>query len=153
MIKINVDATIFTYLGALSVAGIARDSSGAVLEAFFSCKSGLISPELTEVIGIKEVLSWIKGRKWNSVLLETDSLVIVQVLRSKIPLDSYFGSMISDCLDVWKSLPFVDIIFVKRSANKTAHSLARFSCCIADRSFLDHDLDSGTIAALREDCI
>lgn len=151
--KINVDAAKFLDLGAYSVAGIARDSSGAVLEAFSNCKIGQISSELAEVIGVKEALSWIKDMNWTFVLLETHSLLTVQALRSKLHLASYFGSMIYDCLDILKSLPFVDIVFVKRSANKSAHSLACFSCCVADRFLLYHELDSGTIAALREDCI
>lgn len=49
----NVDATIFSDAGAYSVARIARDSSGVVLEAFSSCKVGQIPPVLAEVIGGK----------------------------------------------------------------------------------------------------
>ena len=69
VIKVNVDAAIFSELGAFSVAGIARDSSGALLEAFSRCKIGQLSPELVEVFGVKEALSWIKVRNWSSVLL------------------------------------------------------------------------------------
>ena len=77
---------------------------------------------------------------------------MVQALRSSLRLDSYFGAVIFDCLDLWRALPVVEIVFVKKSANKAAHSLARFSCCIVDRLFQFEDLDTGTLAALEFDC-
>ena len=122
------------------------------LDAFSSCRQGRCDPELAEAFGMKEALSWIKDHSWRSVLLETDSLVVVQALRSASCMDSYFGSIISECLALWKSLPHVDIIFVRRSANKAVHSLARASCVLADRHFLYSELDSSTIDALIQDC-
>lgn len=122
------------------------------MEAFSKCKSGTIAPELAEAIGVKEVLSWIKERQWPSVLIETDCLLVVQSLRSALPMHYYFGSIISDCLNIWSQVPYVDIVFVKRSANKAVHSLARSSFFIADRYFLYSDLDVNTKFALCADC-
>lgn len=147
-----MDAAIFPASGLFSVAGIARDSNGLVLEAFSKCSSGRIAPELAEAIGVKEALSWIKDRQWKSVLIETDCILIVQSLRSATPLNSYFGSVITDCLNIWSQVPTVDIVFVKRSTNKAVHSLARSSCFIADRFLLYKDLDDVTKSALFQDC-
>lgn len=152
MIKINVDAAIFSAFGTFSVAGIAKDSDGVLIEAFSKCQIGQLAPELAEAIGIKEAIIWIKRKRWKSILLETDSLLVVQALRSPLCYAFYFGSIILDYLDILRILHFVDVIFVRRSANKAAHALACFSCSVADRSLLYSDLDSGTLSALREDC-
>ncbi|XP_062100583.1 uncharacterized protein LOC133806507 [Humulus lupulus] len=59
-IKINVDAAIFSEMGTFSYACIARNETGHPIEAITSCKQGSMSPELAEIMGIREALSWIK---------------------------------------------------------------------------------------------
>ena len=77
MIKLNVDAALFLENGLYSVACIARNDSGEFMEAITSCKMGQITPELAEVFGIREALSWIKRKGWRNVSLETDCLLVV----------------------------------------------------------------------------
>ena len=57
MIKINTDVAIFSSLDRFSFAVVARDHTGSLLEARSSCKSGTVSPEIAEVMGIREALS------------------------------------------------------------------------------------------------
>ncbi|KAH6763495.1 hypothetical protein C2S52_020928 [Perilla frutescens var. hirtella] len=61
--KVNVNAALFTDRGLFGLGMVARDSSGQLVEARTVCREGVVVPELTEVIGIKEVLSWIKSRR------------------------------------------------------------------------------------------
>ena len=67
---------------------------------------------MLEAIGIKEALSWIKLKGWKKVTLESDSLFVIQALRSGVIMDSYFGLFISECLNLWRLIPFVNILFV-----------------------------------------
>ncbi|XP_060961042.1 uncharacterized protein LOC133031536 [Cannabis sativa] len=84
-------------------------------------------------LGIKEALSWVKQKDLRKVVIETDSLTVVQALRSSIPMVSHFGSIISDCKMLLNDLRDVYINFIRRSANNVAHFLARVSYLVADR--------------------
>ena len=53
---------------------------------------------------------------------------------------SWFGDIIDDCKRLLKELPYVNVIFVKRSANAAAHSIAR-----ASASYPDCNFDAGSI--------
>lgn len=86
-------------------------------------------------MGIKEVLRWIKGRQLSDVVVETECLVAVQVIRVSSTLLSYFGRIIQEL----KVLPLelkdkgMFIRFIKRSAKNVAHFLVSYSYSLADR--------------------
>ncbi|KAM6544107.1 hypothetical protein CsatB_008554 [Cannabis sativa] len=141
-VKINTDAALFSDPNRYSFACVARDDSGHVLEAISSCKLGVVTPELAEAMGVREALSWLKKKGWNRVTIESDSLTVVQALRSSLPMSSYFGGVISDCKTLLESVSDVSILFVKRSANGVAHAVARASSYVADRVFRSNDFTS-----------
>lgn len=80
-IKVNMDAALFEDSNCYSYAMKTRDHEGNMMEAASSCKEGSIDPELVEAIRIREALSCIKTRAWLKVVVETDCLVVTQVIR------------------------------------------------------------------------
>uniref|UniRef100_A0A803QBL9 RNase H type-1 domain-containing protein n=1 Tax=Cannabis sativa TaxID=3483 RepID=A0A803QBL9_CANSA len=94
---------------------------------FYFMLTGTVTPELAEAMGVREALSWLKRKGWHRVTIETDCLIVVQALRSPLPMFSYFGSVISDCKTLLKDVNDVFILFVKRSDNGVAHTIARAS--------------------------
>lgn len=42
-------------------------------------------------MAVKEALSWVKDKQWREVVIETDCLVVVQAIRSKVPMTSPFS--------------------------------------------------------------
>ncbi|XP_062101909.1 uncharacterized protein LOC133809260 [Humulus lupulus] len=147
-IKINVDTAIFSNFGSFSYACIARNEAGNPIEAITSCKQGSMSPELAEVMGIREALSWIKQKKWSNVTIETDCLLVIQALRSNATMASYFGDIVFECKRLSQVSSNISIVFVKRSANKVAHALARASYIPADRIFKVGDIPSSIMDVL-----
>ncbi|XP_060966242.1 uncharacterized protein LOC133034831 [Cannabis sativa] len=107
---------------------VARDTNGMLLEAISASRFGVVKPEIAETIGIKETLSWIERKQWSNVVIETDALVVVQAINSSILMPSQFGLLVGDCRALISSLNNVSLKFVKRSANRAAHCLARESC-------------------------
>uniref|UniRef100_A0A803QLB5 RNase H type-1 domain-containing protein n=1 Tax=Cannabis sativa TaxID=3483 RepID=A0A803QLB5_CANSA len=107
---------------------LARNHAGQVLEAFTTSMEEIVRPEIAEIIGIKEALSWIQHHNWQNVLLETDSLVCVQPIQSELHMPSKFGLLVNDCRIILSSLSHVAIQFVERSVNKVPHCLTRSSC-------------------------
>ncbi|XP_062089241.1 uncharacterized protein LOC133795796 [Humulus lupulus] len=151
-LKINVDAASFNEASKHSFAGIARDHNGTFIEAFSVCRAGTVSPELGEVLGVHEALSWIKRRRWVDAVIETDSILVVQALRSNISMDSYFGCVIDDCKVLWKDLNSVSIVFVKRSANGAAHALAKASSFVAERVLVKENISPNVLDVMLQDC-
>ncbi|KAM6569683.1 hypothetical protein CsatB_017668 [Cannabis sativa] len=56
-IKLNVDAAIFDRESKHGFGCVVRNSGGELVSAFAGVKFGKVSPELAEIIGIREVLS------------------------------------------------------------------------------------------------
>lgn len=68
-------------------------------------------------------------------IIETDCLFVVQAIRCSSVQFSYLGRVIDECKGLVSELKnrIVTLNFVKRSANKVAHFLARHSSSVADR--------------------
>lgn len=152
ILKINADAALFTEIGKYSFACVVRDSRGQFLEAISSCKLGMVSPEMDEVLGVREALSWIKRKSWQRVIVESDSLVVIQSIRSSVSMMSYFGSIVEECRSMLKDLPDVKLLFIRRSANSVAHHIARASYYVADRVIRSVDVSLDLLDVIMQDC-
>ncbi|KAM6590959.1 hypothetical protein CsatA_013564 [Cannabis sativa] len=139
-IKVNIDGVIFASDSRFGAAGVARDHQGRFIEGFTVLREGCVDSAIAELIGVKEALSWIKRKQWGSVVVETDSLVVVQAIQSMVNIPSPFGLQVAACRSLMADLPLVTINFVKRSVNKTAHCLARSSCLYSDRIFSEDNV-------------
>ncbi|KAM6576521.1 hypothetical protein CsatB_028358 [Cannabis sativa] len=126
-IKLNVDAATIEREEQYGFGIVARDHFGNCLEARAGCFGGVYSAAVIEALGIKEALSWIKTKNWDYVVVETDSLVTVQAIRSSQTVGSTFDLIIQDCRSALFSLPNVHLYFIKRSTNRAAHYVARQS--------------------------
>ncbi|KAL8121558.1 hypothetical protein AgCh_018338 [Apium graveolens] len=153
MIKVNTDAAIFDNSQCFSFSAVARDHEGGLIEAISRCEGGQLASEVVEALGIKEALSWIKRKSWMEVVVETDSLVCVQAIRSGSVMLSYFGRVIAQCKQLPEELKDrnVSLKFVKRSANKVTHYLARHTCVISDRVWRVDNIHSEFIDVLSND--
>lgn len=134
-VKVNTDAALFTDSNCYSYAIVARDHSGTLLEAISCCKSGSLNPELAEAVGIREALSWVKSKDWSSAIIESDCLGAIQAIRCSSINLSYFGRVVDKCKKLLSDLEACNVTlkFVRRSANRVTHYIARKSNSIADR--------------------
>lgn len=141
-IKINVDAALFNTANKYGYAMIARDHSGRLLSAKTECCMGKVAADLAEAIAFKEALSWIKSEGWRNVVIETDCYKVVQSLRNSETFTSPFGLVISDCKQLMIDFDNAVFYFVKRSANRVAHCLARQSISLPDCIFSETNAPS-----------
>ncbi|KAM6548368.1 hypothetical protein CsatB_020044 [Cannabis sativa] len=143
MIKINVDGATFKADNSYGTSFIVRDSNGAVIFASSSYSNGLLSAPFSEMISIKEALSWIKASNLSEcITIEIDCLTTVQALHCQLDMPSLFGVIVQDCRVILSLLSNVFICHVKGSANKVAHCLARGSCYWSGRNFSESTLPS-----------
>lgn len=94
-----------------------------------------MNPTLAEAIAIKEALNWAKEMAWYPIVVESDCLFVVQLIRSATPMRSRLGNIIEDCRDLVSQFNNIKLQFIKRSANMEAHALARVSHMYPDRIF------------------
>uniref|UniRef100_A0A803NFE6 Reverse transcriptase domain-containing protein n=1 Tax=Cannabis sativa TaxID=3483 RepID=A0A803NFE6_CANSA len=114
-VKINVDAALFESNHSFGFGMVLRDSRGVLVHGRTVLKQGDVNPALAEAMGVREALSWIKTLPLHQCVLETDSLVVVQAIRSSIDMISLFGLVIKDCKELLATLRNVSIYLVKRS--------------------------------------
>ena len=152
-IKINTDAAIVESASGHTFACVARDGTGSCLGAIARGRRGLVSPELAEILGIKEALSWIKEKGWHDVIVESDCLVAIQSIQSSISMQSYFGRLVEECKLLLTQLKpkCVGIKFIKRSANAVAHFLAKSTCIVSDRILGGPDVYPDLLSVLLKD--
>ncbi|XP_074356015.1 uncharacterized protein LOC141695687 [Apium graveolens] len=134
-VKINVDAAIFEDPRHYNYAFLTRDHNGSLVEAISKCSPGRVTPEFAEALGIREALSWTKMKRYHNMVVETDCLRVVQLIRSSFSSLSYLEKVIADCRTCLSDLSSQNAVlrFVRRSANSVAHYLARYSSSITDR--------------------
>uniref|UniRef100_A0A803PV21 Reverse transcriptase n=1 Tax=Cannabis sativa TaxID=3483 RepID=A0A803PV21_CANSA len=149
--KINVDGAIFEAENCFGVGIIIRDQAGYLVEAVSTRKIGVVTPEIAEVIGVKEALSWIKNHDLSDVEIESDSLVVVQAINGEVQMPSQFGMIVQDCRLMISTLNNVLISFVKRSANKAAHCVARKSCFLSGCIFSELNAPSDLLSIVMDE--
>ncbi|XP_074374476.1 uncharacterized protein LOC141714880 [Apium graveolens] len=135
VVKITVDAAIMEHQGVSGIGLIARDHAGNLILARTRCIVEIMNPTLAEAIAVKEALSWAKELPGANFVIESDCLVVVQLIRSATPMRSRIGQIIEECRRSLQELNNVKLYFVKRSANMSAHELAHVAHIYPDRIF------------------
>uniref|UniRef100_A0A803QGE0 Reverse transcriptase domain-containing protein n=1 Tax=Cannabis sativa TaxID=3483 RepID=A0A803QGE0_CANSA len=151
-IKLNVDAAIFDSSSRFGIGFVVRNSVAELLSVVGLYRPGKPDPAVAEAMGIREALSWLKDKSFNQASVESDSLISVQAIHSSVVMYSGFGLIIQDCKSLLESLNNVSLRFVKRSANRAAHVVARQSRLFADRMFTKDVIPSELEVVLLSDC-
>ncbi|CAH9087957.1 unnamed protein product, partial [Cuscuta epithymum] len=131
-LKLNIDATIRG--NRCGLGGLVSDDAGEFVAGFVKIWQGRLSPLEAELVGIREALSWIKEKGWDSVDVESDSLGAIKEILHGSSVSS-LGVIAGDIREI--RLLFADISFshIRRSANMAAHELAQASCSMSDCIF------------------
>ncbi|KAM6570094.1 hypothetical protein CsatB_018079 [Cannabis sativa] len=135
-IKINIDAASFEQENSYGYGMVARDHLGSPLHIQAEYHGGYFPSEVVEAMGIKEALSWIKANHWKGVTIESVSMLAVQAIHSTQLMTYVFGLVVNDCRILLSSLSDVYLRFVRRSANRAAHYVARHARSLTGRSIL-----------------
>ena len=67
--------------------------------------NGLFTVREAEALGIREVLSWVKQKRWSHVVVEMDALQVYLALTNHQQDLSPFGLIISDCIQLQAEIP------------------------------------------------
>jgi len=124
-IKCNVDTAIFNANTIMGYGICFRNST----DNFLLGKSDLNYSSVTvleaEAIGLLESIKMAISKAFHHVMFETDSKILVDLLKSTNPPINEIGDLVSECKTLLLSNPDYVVSFVRKQANKVAHSIAR----------------------------
>ncbi|CAN1332541.1 Putative ribonuclease H protein At1g65750 [Linum perenne] len=124
-LKCNIDAALFQEAGRWGMGAVLRDTSGNLLQYRMSSADGCPNPTECEALALIESINWLSLLPYNNIILELDSLTVVQAMESMEEDDSELGMIIDEAR---RSLPpSWSVNFVRRNGNSTAHTIARHS--------------------------
>jgi hypothetical protein len=131
-IKLNWDATIDVKQQKMVIGIIARDHAGAVLVAVSASRPHVTDPTIAKAIAAWKMVDVCISLGFPKVLLEGDSLEVVNSLQSDGCCWSRYGTTINDTKVLLNSLQEWQICHIKRAANVVAHLLAKHGLTVEE---------------------
>ncbi|XP_017250744.2 uncharacterized protein LOC108221372 [Daucus carota subsp. sativus] len=130
-IKVNIDAACHAQQGYIGIGSVARDENGQFLRASGRRIQGRWKPREAEALGLKEALLWVREWRTSKCVFEMDAKTVVDAIYGDGG-NSYFHTIIEDCVDILHHFHEVVVVFERRSANKVAHVLAQTAYSMTD---------------------
>ncbi|KAL6508356.1 hypothetical protein OROHE_021898 [Orobanche hederae] len=123
-VKLNCDASLFASTGSVAAGGLARDAEGRWIFRFAQRLRG-ISINVAELLAVREGLHLVWERRFEKIMVETDSEVVFQLLEAANTREHTLHYILEDCR-AYKRLPW-DMVFkhTRRGGNSCADFLAK----------------------------
>ncbi|XP_042939486.1 uncharacterized protein LOC122274515 [Carya illinoinensis] len=130
--KLNVDAALFFDLKKAGVGGVLRDERGEMVLAMSKAEHELHDPESVELVAILRGLQFILQLGIRKIVLESDSLLMVEALKANQDSLSLQGNMLKEVKNMMNCFEEKKVQHVCRSGNQVAHTLAKHAWSIPD---------------------
>lgn len=129
-LKLNVDASVVPESSYFSVGMVLRDQNGVYLRGNTMKFPSNVTAFEAEVVGLHEALLKMASNGSQPIIVETDSLLVVQALQNRRKYRLEVGTILEACQGILSSKSNLRVSHVKRLANKAAHLMARVSCSL-----------------------
>ncbi|XP_031125130.1 uncharacterized protein LOC116027568 [Ipomoea triloba] len=115
---------------------VVRDDAGVIHGVVMRTVEGLFSVREAEAMGAREALSWIKGRGWQHVIVETDAQVVANAVQTG---GNYtpFGGLIDEICELLHQFESASLVFISRKFNMPAHVIAKRSLSMVGVEFCE----------------
>jgi ribonuclease HI len=137
VLKCNVDASFYNMAGSTGWGWILRDSHGQFQLAGTNIMHSPLSVVEGEALAIIEAMEVVIDRGFPFVIFESDSKLVVDAISSRQTGVSEFSILISHIQSLLRRNNYFEVKYVKRQANKVAHSLARAAFSMSRRRIFD----------------
>jgi ribonuclease HI len=125
--KVNWDVALDFSAKCLGIGIIVRDYQGFPLAAQSLVHNSLHSPVVAEALGALRAAEFSRDSGFQDVILEGDSLTVVQDIRAMVSNCTAHGQIVEDTWAVLNSRRSWMIGHTKREGNQAAHELAKFA--------------------------
>jgi hypothetical protein len=132
VIKVNWDAAVDKEGQKMGIGIIARDHNGSIVAVLEASRKFITDPTTAEALAAWKMAELCVRMQLDNVVLEGDSLEVVQALNNKDCSWARYGTLINDaklmllCVQQWS------IIHVRRQANGVAHRIAKMALSVSD---------------------
>ena len=100
------------------------DSQGWVLAALTEKVDGVQDAEVIEALAIRRAIRFAIETSFNCVIIESDSLSVVEAIQDTAESTCHIGNIIEDVKILSKTMKSCEFHHTKREANQVAHTLA-----------------------------
>ncbi|XP_021609033.1 uncharacterized protein LOC110612566 [Manihot esculenta] len=122
-----VDCATFSTSDLFGFGAVFEDAEGVFSIAISGYTEGRGSPTIAEALALRQCLMYARDAFLQAGSIFIDSQVLFFTIRSNSEDFSEFGVIVSDCKDILLLCPIILLCWIRRSANKAAHLLARQS--------------------------
>lgn len=152
--KLNTDAAVSNSLGKTGLGAVLRDTAGTVLWAMAHWLPGCKTPLVAESLAMREAVCAVAGMQMQNVVMESDSLQVVQALANESePYLTEVQGIIMDCLEAGKAIPGRMVHHTFRGGNKVAHGLAKYSLSLDRGVSWSNDIPRHIVDIARNDLV
>ena len=126
-VKINFDGAVFSKDNLSGLGAVIRDEYGLVLGSCSKLLPQAYSAMVVEALAAATALALAEDLGMTRVILEGDSLVIINALREEEQILSPIGLLLEDVRML--SISFQKLLYshTKREGNSVAHNLTRYT--------------------------
>lgn len=150
--KLNVNASVFEGDDSFAVGMVLRDHRGDYIIGKTMRFSGQVSVIEAELVGVLEGLLWSDELNCGVTTVESDSKLSVEAINKDGVNLLELGSLINHCRSIIGSNGRILVGFVRKRANRVAHSMARILC--ERNSFvINSSPPSCVLGTLLSDCL
>ena len=132
MAKVNFDGATCSQEETSGVGVVARDVNGLVLASCAKKIHQSFKPVEIEAIAAATALTFAKDLSFQRIILEGDSLEVIQALLEKIETLTPTGLLLEDVRSLSQNFDLLLYSHTKRDGNVVAHSLAKYALHIPD---------------------
>ncbi|XP_075649789.1 uncharacterized protein LOC142620276 [Castanea sativa] len=125
--KLNLDAAIFKEDDASGMGAIIRNEKGEVMAALSAIGPLVTCSEEAEVLACRRAVEFAMECGFSEVVVEGDNQMVMSAIQLRKRLSSGIGHIIQDVLCLLNNFWLSQVHYIRRSANSTAHALARFA--------------------------
>ena len=130
--KVNVDAATFKDIRATGIGVVIRDSLAKVAAILCRKLDASLSPLEAESKALEAGILFAQCRGCSAVVLEGDSLVLINALAGSSPSPSTVASVIQGVLELCMGFSQIQFSHVKRQGNVSAHLVVKNAYSIVD---------------------
>jgi hypothetical protein len=139
VIKLNWDAIVDKEGQKMGVGIIARDHHGTILVVLVTSRLFITDPTTAKVLVAWKMAELCVKLGFNDVLLEGDSLEVVQALCKEECIWGRYETLINDSKLLLQQVHAWKACHVKRSANEVAHRLAKLALTMCEERLWRED--------------
>ena len=132
--KINVDGAVFGAQKAAGIGILIRDAEGRVIGACSKKIKAPLGAVEVEAKALEAGIQFAKDLLIHDILLESDSLILINVLKELAPPPASVAAVMYGVLASLHDFRSVELSDVRRLGNRPAHLLAKHALGIADFS-------------------